>query len=37
MEFRPEGLAFFWQLITLFARYTSSDMRLTNTMLINPR
>jgi len=28
MEFRPEGLAFFWPLITLFARYISSDMLL---------
>jgi hypothetical protein len=37
MEFRPEGLAFFWPLITLFARYISSDMLLTNIMIINPK
>ena len=37
MEFRPEGLAFFWPLITLFARYISSDMRLTNIVIINPK
>jgi hypothetical protein len=37
MEFRPEGLAFFWPLITLFVRYISSDMLLTNIMIINPK
>ena len=37
MEFRPEGLAFFWPLITLFARYISLDMLLANIMIINPK
>jgi hypothetical protein len=37
MEFRPEGLAFFWPLITLFARCISSDMLLANIMIINPK
>src|SRR5664279_2355248 len=37
MEFRPEGLAFFWLLITLFARYISLDMLLANIMIINPK
>ena len=37
LEFRPEGLAFFWPLITLFARYISLDMLLANIMIINPK
>ncbi|HCE44088.1 MAG TPA: hypothetical protein DET40_11115 [Lentisphaeria bacterium] len=37
MEFRPEGLAFFWPLITLFVRCISSDMLLANIMIINPK
>jgi len=37
MEFRPEGLAFFWPLITLFARCISSDILLANIMIINPK
>jgi len=37
MEFRPKGLAFFWPLITLFARCISSDMLLANIMIINPK
>jgi len=37
MEFRPEGLAFFWPLIALFARCISSDMLLANTMTVNPK
>jgi len=37
LEFRPKGLAFFWPLIALFARYISSDMRLTNIVIINPK
>ena len=37
MEFRPKGLAFFWPLITLFARYISLDMLLAYIMIINPK
>jgi len=37
MEFRSEGLAFFWPLITLFARCISSDMLLASIMIINPK
>jgi len=41
MEFRPEGLALFRPLITLFARCISSDMLLdmllANIMIINPK
>jgi hypothetical protein len=37
MEFRPDGLAFFWPLITLFARYISLDMLLAYIMIINPK
>jgi hypothetical protein len=37
MDSRPRGLVFFWPLITLFVRYISSDMLLTNIMIINPK